>query len=380
MSDAHINEDLVREIFRRYALAADGDERVTAPTLPPRTQAQMNAFADAMRDAFNGAAARDSVGFGAAFDQGRQVASGMDLNEIINSVHVPEDAGEHEEALLRLLLRIPDGWGRWISCSSRWFALLAREERELADACPTFAAHQIKEKYGTLRLYVEFDHDDDLPTELRAAEPRCPSFEVLAGHLGTTGAGRDGPVGNAWQDGYETIFVPAHEEWSARVAVFRESDAGMRAAEGQARRSAAFERLVEQFEQESTTTCDAAAATACSPAPRRAPRGTPSGATSAATPAGSSRRSGRSGVAGRGLGKLGRYIGHKGHKQQDRDIRHILDIRSRRAYPRSVATYQGASPWQPQRRAHPRSCVAARPRSASASTRTRWPRGSAAAG
>ena len=209
-----------------------------------------------MCDVLNGAAARDSEGFGAAFDQGRQVASGIDHAETIDALHVPKDAGEHEQALLRLLLRIPDGWGRWISCSSGWFALLARAEHELAEACPTFAAHQIKEKYGTLRLYVEFDHDDDLPTKLRADEPRCPSFADLAEHLGTTDASRDGPVGDAWQNGYETIFVPAHEAWSARVAVFRESDAGMRAAEDQARRSAAFERLVEQFEQESTTTCD----------------------------------------------------------------------------------------------------------------------------
>lgn len=147
-------------------------------------------------------------------------------------------------------------WGRWISCSSGWFALIASAERELAQARPTFAAHQIKEKYGTLRLYVEFDHDDDLPAELRAAEPRYPSLGDLAAHLGTTDANRNGPVGDAWQHGYETIFVPAHEKWSARVAVFRESDTGMRAAEDQARRSAAFERLVEQFEEESTTTCD----------------------------------------------------------------------------------------------------------------------------
>ena len=156
---------------------------------------------------------------------------------------------------VRLLVRIPDGWGTWISCSSGWFALLARVERELAEDCPTFAAHQIKEKHGTLRLYVEFDHDDDLPTKLRAVEPGCPSFEELAEHFGMTGASRDGPLGDAWQNGYETVFVPAHEEWLARVAAFRESGAGMGAAD-QARRSAAFARLVEHFEQESTTTCD----------------------------------------------------------------------------------------------------------------------------
>jgi hypothetical protein len=256
MSDVDVNEGVVREIFRRYALAGDGHERVTARTLPSRSQAQMDAFADAMRDAVNGAAARDSVGFGAAFEQGLQVASGMDLDEIINSVHVPEDAGEHEQALLRLLLRIPDGWGRWISCSSGWFALLARAERELADVCPTFAVHQIKEKYGTLRLYVEFDGDDDLPAELRAAEPRCPSLGDLAESLGLKDAGRDGPVGAAWQNGYATIFVPAHDGWSARAEAFRESGNGMLAAADQARRAAEFERLIDAFEKESATVCD----------------------------------------------------------------------------------------------------------------------------
>jgi hypothetical protein len=268
MSGVNVNEGVVREIFRRYALAGHGHERVTARTLPPRSQAQMDAFADAMRDAVNGAAAHDSVGFGAAFDHGRQVASGMDLDEIINSVHVPADAGEHEEALLRLLLRIPDGWGRWISCSSGWFALLARAERELADVCPTFAVHQIKEKYGTLRLYVEFDGDDDLPAELRAAEPRCPSMRDLAEHLGIEPAVRDGPLRDAWQAACDTIFTPAFGAWSARVDAFRASEEGMRAAEQQQRRAAAFEQLVTKFETESATTCESCGghgALSCSP-------------------------------------------------------------------------------------------------------------------
>jgi hypothetical protein len=96
------------------------------------------------------------------------------------------------------------------------------------------------------------------------------------------------------QSGYETVFVPAHDEWSARVVVFRKSDDGIRAADDQARRAAEFERLIEKFEE-----AIAAAATAYCPAPRPALRGTRSGATSAATSPGSLRRSGRSGVAGR---------------------------------------------------------------------------------
>ena len=73
-----------------------------------------------------------------------------------------------------------------------------RAERALADVCPTFTAHQIKSRRR--------------------------------------------------QNGYETVFVPAHDEWSARVEVFRNSDEGIRAVEHQARRAAEFERLVEKFE------------------------------------------------------------------------------------------------------------------------------------
>lgn len=95
-----------------------------------------------------------------------------------------------------------------------------------------------------------------LPAELRAAEPRCPSLEELARHLGVTGATRDGPVGDAWQNGYQTIFAPAHDAWSARAEAFRASGAGTRAAEEQDRREATFDRFVACFEQESATTCD----------------------------------------------------------------------------------------------------------------------------
>lgn len=154
------------------------------------------------------------------------------------------------------MLRIPDGWGRWISCGPGWFELLARAEAELAELCPTFEVHQIKEKYGTLRLYVEFDRDDDLPPELRTAEPRCPSRPELAAILGVTDDRRDSPLGEAWSDAHEAVFVPAREAWSARAAAFRESADGKLAAEDQSRRAARFDAVVDAYEQESESTCD----------------------------------------------------------------------------------------------------------------------------
>ena len=209
-----------------------------------------------MRDVVAGATGDDPSGVRAAFDQARHLASGIDTDEMLHSLHVPDEAGEHEGALRRLLLRIPDGWGRWISCSPGWFELLARAERELAAVCQTFTVHQIKEKYGTLRLYAEFDHDDDLPVEVRSAEPDCPSRRELAEILGMTDAGGEDAVGDAWQKAYDTVFVSAHDDWASRVEDIRGSEKGRRASEDQARRAEEFEQLIQRFEKESARVCE----------------------------------------------------------------------------------------------------------------------------
>lgn len=35
----------------------------------------------------------------------------IDINGMLNAIHVPKDAGQHESVLRALLERIPDGWG-----------------------------------------------------------------------------------------------------------------------------------------------------------------------------------------------------------------------------------------------------------------------------
>jgi hypothetical protein len=254
MGEQDIDAESAREVFRRFLAGGDTDNAMP-PDLSLATGARMDMFADAMREALAGARAGDENGIEAAFAQAQQVGSRLDMAEMLDSVHPPDGAGEHEGALRRLMMRIPDRWGRWISCGPGWFGLLARAEAELAELCPTFEVHQVKEKYGTLRLYVEFDRDDDLPPELRIAEPRCPSRPELAAILGVTDGGRDSPIGEAWSEAYEAIFVPAHEAWSARAAAFRESANGSLAAEDQSRRVARFDALVGAYEQESESTC-----------------------------------------------------------------------------------------------------------------------------
>ncbi len=110
---------------------------------------------EALKDAVGelAGAAGDSDGFTAAFAAMRQVVQGIDTQEILNVVHVPDDAGEYTDALRRMLARIPDGWGRWISCSRGWYPILADLDQQLAALFPTYEIHQVKEKYGGLRFY-----------------------------------------------------------------------------------------------------------------------------------------------------------------------------------------------------------------------------------
>lgn len=79
----------------------------------------------------------------------------------INSLHVPEDAGEYRKGIVELISRIPDGWGRWISCDAGWYPLITELGTKLAAIDPNYVVHQIKEKFGTLRFYAETDAEGE---------------------------------------------------------------------------------------------------------------------------------------------------------------------------------------------------------------------------
>ena len=78
----------------------------------------------------------------------------MDETSPLNTPHVPADAGIYAEGYLRILNRIPLGWGKWISCDKGWYKLLTELEADLAEIFPFYAINQVKEKYGTLRFYT----------------------------------------------------------------------------------------------------------------------------------------------------------------------------------------------------------------------------------
>lgn len=54
--------------------------------------------------------------------------------------------------MTKILQRIPDGWGRWISHAAGWYAIVVACDQRLADIDRDYVVHQIKEKFGTLRF------------------------------------------------------------------------------------------------------------------------------------------------------------------------------------------------------------------------------------
>mgnify|MGYP003349248341 CR=1 FL=1 len=80
---------------------------------------------------------------------------------MLNTPVLPEGAGDYAEGLIKIMNRIPPGWGRWISCDKGWFPILVEANEQLEFIDPNYEIHQIKEKFGTLRFYC---HDVDQET------------------------------------------------------------------------------------------------------------------------------------------------------------------------------------------------------------------------
>jgi hypothetical protein len=85
----------------------------------------------------------------------------LDMTRVLDSLHVPKDAGEYAEALTRILRRIPDGWGRWIGCGAGWYPLIVALDERLAEIAPDYELHQVKEKFGGLRYYFGAQDADE---------------------------------------------------------------------------------------------------------------------------------------------------------------------------------------------------------------------------
>jgi hypothetical protein len=101
----------------------------------------------------------------------------VDHRRILNAIHPPRDAGEHADALVATLRRIPDGWGRWIECDRGWYPLIVEHDARLAAPCLEYVVHQVQEKYGTLRYYAPHR----APSATASTPTRCLEPPTLGG-------------------------------------------------------------------------------------------------------------------------------------------------------------------------------------------------------
>jgi hypothetical protein len=158
------------------------DDAATGPaTLPRDVQARWDTLADTVRQMAS--ATDDAEGLQGAWNAMRLVGRGIDDQQILNAMHVPKDAGEYADALRGMLVRIPDGWGRWIRCDRGWYPLLVELDEHLRALLPNYVIHQVKEKFGGLRYYWEPGEEirDDLARRVELANKLVHTAEARAG-------------------------------------------------------------------------------------------------------------------------------------------------------------------------------------------------------
>lgn len=132
-----------------------GDESGTDPLeMTPEEKGSLAASNAALRDLAGALLSRDRDGADAAFAAVHQVEAQVDREALLDKIHMPDDAGEYEDGLRAIMMRIPDGWGRWISCSRGWYPIIIELDQQLAAIDPDYGIHQLKEKLAMLRAYI----------------------------------------------------------------------------------------------------------------------------------------------------------------------------------------------------------------------------------
>lgn len=73
---------------------------------------------------------------------------------------IPADAGKYRDALTTVLLRIPSGWSKSISCGPGWYPLIAQVHLELCALDIDYEVSQVEQKFGSLRYRAQPQTDD----------------------------------------------------------------------------------------------------------------------------------------------------------------------------------------------------------------------------
>ena len=165
----------------RKRLPGDGAKPMEGKDLEAWTRIQ--AGGETMATSFR---AGDAAGFVEGMKALRETT--LDPKVILNSLHMPPDGGEYTEGLIQILRRIPDGWGRWISCGPGWYPMLVELDQSLAAIQPDYVVHQVKEKYGQLRYYFASigsrSQEKRMTALVDAAEERSVTICEVCGNPG----------------------------------------------------------------------------------------------------------------------------------------------------------------------------------------------------
>ncbi len=78
----------------------------------------------------------------------------------LDDLYLPEDVDDDmKQDFIEILQKIPDGWGRWITCDKGWYKLIIDTHKKLKYIDPNYEIHQIKEKFGGLRYYYQSSYE-----------------------------------------------------------------------------------------------------------------------------------------------------------------------------------------------------------------------------
>ncbi len=188
------------------------------------------AFVAAARDLVNNT--DDQKAVITRIDQRQQFAKKLDSTAFLNAFDLPKDAGNHAQNLQTILERIPEGWGRWISCDRGWYSIILQFDAKMKMLAPNYEIHQIKEKYGRLDIYFDLAEEVMMPNDLAPDYPR------------------DGSEAEKKQ------WEIAHNVWYQRYQTYLQTPAGVRQSELLNQRSNLAYKLADAASQIASKTCE----------------------------------------------------------------------------------------------------------------------------
>lgn len=83
-----------------------------------------------------------------------------------------------ENVLEPILARIPERWGKYVSCDEGWYPIILNLDTELAALDPDYVIHQVKEKFGGLRYYTHTELEDQTAFYALITEAEKLSFQT----------------------------------------------------------------------------------------------------------------------------------------------------------------------------------------------------------